>query len=485
MSIPLGPRLTSQLRALESERQRRASAAGKRAPFRADPLLKDFPEALTALRDPTRHRALRVGRGGAKTTTGQWALLEAATAHPACAVVYMSTTINRARKTVWEELRAWNRDLKLGGVPRELQSPELKFPEIGSTLYVSGAETKKHIDRWRGVKRLVLVFLDELQDWDDDLLTYAINSVFLPRLNDRYQGVSLNGRLLVAGTGRSPKGYWHRICTDPALGFKVHRWDADANPHVEPLAKQVADACKVRGVTEDDPYIRREYRAEFTRDGVLQVFPPPKTVARGELPTEKVNYAIGADVGSVDRTAVVVWAWTTARDRLWVEDAQTKRTPASSDQVAFIREFIAKYEGRGLLGTAVDPGGGGKGVIEDLRKIRGLWEITEAEKQGKVAAARELAGDFRTARAVVAEDLRELLDELPAPEWDPDLPGQKLKESLHWPDIDDAALYGYRLAARLWYHEPAAPALTHEQEALRRLMEAQQAEEAAMRETFG
>ena len=397
----------------------------------------------------------------------------------------MSTTINRARKTVWEELRTWNRDLRLGGTPRELQSPEIRFPETGSTLYVSGAETKKHIDRWRGVKRLALVVLDELQDWDDDLLTYAINSVFLPRLNDKYNGVSLNGRLLVAGTGRSPKGYWHRIVTDPSLGFSVRRWNAEANPHVEPLAKQIADACRIRGVTPDDPYIRREYHAEFTRDGVLQVFPQPQTVARGGLGSGKLSYVIGADVGSVDHTGVVVWAWSNNADRLWPVEARKAKTPASSDQVAFIRSYIERYEPMGLLGTAVDPGGGGKGVIEDLRKIRGLWEITEAEKLGKVSAAKNLAGDLRTGRVVVPEDLTELIEELPAPEWDPELPGQKLKDGLHWPDIVDAALYGYRLAARLWHYVEPAPVLTFQQRELARLYEEQQREEEVAREVFG
>ena len=477
--------MRAQLQALQREQSRRVSSGGSRRRV-FHPAQVCFPEQLEALRDPTRHRAFRVGRGGAKTTTGQFALLEAATANPGCAVVYMSTTINRARKTVWDDLRAYNRDLKLGGVPKELQSPEIKFPEIGSTLYVSGAETRKHIDRWRGVKRLVLVFLDELQDWDDDLLTYAINSVFLPRLNDKYNGVSLNGRLLVAGTGRSPKGYYHRIVTDPALGFGVKRWTADANPHVEPLAKQVQEACKIRGVREDDPYIRREYFAEFTRDGVLQVFPQPRTVARGELPTGKLNYVIGADVGSVDHTACVVWAWSKNHDLLWPVEARKAKTPASSDQVAYIRSYISRYEATGgLLGTAVDPGGGGKGVIQDLRKIRGLWEITEAEKQGKVSAAKNLAGDLRTARVVIPEDLTELIDDLPAPEWDPEWPGEKLKDGLHWPDIDDAALYGYRLAARLWSYVAPAPSMTPEESQLAALYEEQRREREALRDVFG
>lgn len=400
--------------------------------------------------------------------------------------MYMNTTINRAVKTVWSSLCEINREYVLGGVPYELQSPELYFPDFGSTLYVSGGDTKKTIDRWRGIKRIVLVFLDEWQDWDDELLMYAINSVFMPRLNDKKNGVGLRGRILGAGTGRSPKGYYYRVATDPTLGFSVRRWTADDNPHVEPLATQVAEACRVRGVTEDDPYIRREYYAEFTRDGVLQVFPAPEAVARGELPTGKLNYVIGADVGSVDQTACVVWAWSNAHDCLWPVEARRAKTPASSDQVAFIREFITRYEATGgLLGTAVDPGGGGKGVIEDLRKIRNLWEITEAEKQGKVSAARNLAGDLRTGRIVVPEDLTELIDELPTPEWDPELPGQKLKDGLHWPDVVDAALYGYRLAARLWYHKPEPPTLTDEQAALAALVAEQEREAELERDVFG
>jgi hypothetical protein len=482
--MPPGPFSRRRLQAVQAERQRRR---GDKPQPRFDPLPHLFPKAREALTDPARHRAWPAGRGSAKTTTSQYALLEAATSFRGCAVIYLSTTLLRATKTVWtaeDGLPALSALHGLGGEPSE-KHMSIRFPN-SAVLYVGGVETRKLADRWRGPKRIKLVVIDEAQDWDPDLLEYTIAQVLLPRLNDKLDGQPGDGRLIVQGTGGPRRGFWFRIVTEKALGFSVKSWTANDNPHVAPLAQQVAEACQMRGVKEDDPFIRREYKAEFTDAGVTQVLPfdlSRNGVAAAGLPQGKVFTVLGVDVGSVDQTAVVVWRWVPHRDHLYVAEAEKRTTPASSDQVAMVREYIERYEGTGgLLGTYVDPGGGGKGVIEDLRKIRKLWEVHAADKAGKVSAAINAASDLRTGRILVREDLVQLIEALGVPEWPPGKVHEDLGDQ-HWPDLADGWLYGYRAAAQMFHFEAATEGpKTPEQAELERVAEQLAREEAHLAE---
>ena len=133
--------------------------------------------------DPVRHRAWIIGRRAGKTTLALFSLLEAVTTTPNCTCLYLNTTKLRARETLWDEAKRFNEEHRLGGRPNEVTA-SLKFPN-GSVLYISGAETKKAIDRYRGRKiSLKLVVWDELQDQDETLVRYGIGSVILPALAD-------------------------------------------------------------------------------------------------------------------------------------------------------------------------------------------------------------------------------------------------------------------------------------------------------------
>lgn len=411
--------------------------------FDPRPLLRGAQ--VEAYADPTRHRAWKAGRRGGKTTLAEYVMLEAATTTERCVVVYLSTTINRAVKTVWDELKDLNRDHGLGGLVSE-QDNDFHFPN-GSVLYVSGAETKKLVDRWRGPKRIKLFVLDEFQDWPDDLRRYAIGSVVIPALAD------LKGRMLICGTGGAPRGHWHQITSDKSLGYGVKRWTIFDNPAIPDPQGEVEAACKSRGVGMEDPSIRREYFGEDTEDSTRQIFVARPTCKADEVP-KGAQHIISADFGTVDACAVVVYAFAATDPRLYIVEGGRRTGLGASDQVKFVRAYVERYR-RTLAGVVGDGGGLGKALILDLQAAEKFFEIEPALKANKVPAVRLLRDGLRSGAVVIVETEAELAEALREPEWHPDHIGEKVNG--HMPDLVDGALYGYRKASELHVYTPPPP----------------------------
>jgi hypothetical protein len=447
------------LRTLELSAGAQAATAYRAIDFlNSDPqriahLLKD-PDGM-----PARMRALFWGRRSGKTTLVQHEMIEAALAHPDCAVVYVGPTINLAIKTVWDELVKWS--APIGGVANE-SNHWIKFPN-GAVIYILGSENKKTIDRIRGIKRIVYLCWDEQQNYASDFAIYALTSVIFPGLADE------GGRLVLNGTGGPETGHWFNIVTygnaagkdverDPALDFTVSRgptmWD---NPVIGDRADhELAKVCRLRGVTAGDPYIRREYGSpgkgiEFTTDSERSVF--PKIVAKAmELPSGG-RYVIGGDVGSVDCSSAVVYYMHPHLRGLVMVTSEKRKTPGASDQIALFREYAERYQplssSRVLI--AVDPGGGGKGVITDLGRLGGFWEVMPAEKNGewsKGMTCRLMADDVRSGFLTVLPGHEAAPKGLALLEWEPGKEGEKLRG--HADDAADGAVYGWRLARKLF-----------------------------------
>lgn len=473
----MGPFERAKLRFIVAERSRRDAYAAGAVKYHvaADHLHGTQLEAhliQDARGRPHRYRALFCGRRWGKTTLVQNEGLEECTRNPGCASVYIGPTINLAVKTVWDELVSWS--ASYGGVPN-IANHWVKFPN-GSAFYVLGAETKKTIDRVRGIKKIRYLAWDEQSLYSDELATYAIGSVITPALAD------VKGRLVLLGTGGPPRGYWHRVVTDAELGYAVFKRTVWDNPNILDPDEEVDRACKQRGVSRSDPYIRREWGSrdvgiEFTTDSERSVFPRIQSSVLS-LPSG-CRYVLGADVGSVDKTAVSVYALHENMPRIAMVESEKRKTLGSSDQIAFIREYALKYSlisSREVF-TAVDPGGGGKAVIEDLRRLGGFGEILAAEKISKASNCRLMADDVRTGFLVVGPGNDAATAGLEALEWEPGKEGEKLRG--HADDGADGALYGWRLAKKLYaYHE--APAVGHVSSDLQRWMDQKEAEDRAV-----
>lgn len=442
-----------------------------------DPRGRLTPKAIEALNDPTRHRAWPAGRGAAKTTTAQWALIEAALSTPKCACVYLSDTIGRAKAVVWDELVEWS--AAFGGKANHAELL-IRFPN-GSRIFVTGADSLKLFNRKRGIKRIKLVVFDEAQDWESAILEYAVTKVFMPRLGDLQAAHGIKGRIIIAGTGAAEAGYWFNVCSDPAFGFGVTRgWDQWSNPHIADPEGEFRDTCKANGVevidlTEpiyacpgarprwvdcNDAMIRREFFAEFNAGGALQIFKPPfMLVPRALVPTGDVMLVICGDFGTVDAAAAGCWLLTRHDPRLWFVRVTRETGLSASKQVKLVRDFAhaCELEYKPMVPPIIvgDGGGLGKALILDIQESERAGDVMPAEKTDKVPNMRLLAGALRDAEAVIVEDLKEFVKELRLPEWHPDHVGEKIRG--HVPDQVDACYMGFRKARQIHVFQPDPP----------------------------
>lgn len=422
---------------------------------------------LEVYQDDTRHRVLVGGRGSGKTAIGCCELLRAALETPKCHVIYFSTTIKRGLVTVFDRLKELNSEHHLNGEVKE--SGTITFPN-GSKVIVTGAETKKHIDRFRGVQRIAFVHFDECQDQNHELLEYGVGSVFLPRLNDP----GVRGRLLLSGTGSKPKGYYHRAFTDKRLGFGKHHWLYTDGPDPVAAEEGLLEALTTLGVGIDDNYIRREFWGEFNAGGVGQILKPADAcfIRRADIPATLDTFVIAADFGTVDACAIHVTGFTTQLPDLYTMETNRAYALGAADQVRFVRETIARYKSMGRVYVVGDGGGLGKALVIDLQKTEQFYQVEPAEKANKVPAMRNLAAALATGKFKVPLEEQGFIDDLQVPEWDPDHHGERIRG--HVPDKVDAALYGYRKALTIHRYkvaqaEPTDPRVLRDLEIQRQL----------------
>jgi hypothetical protein len=329
-------------------------------------------------------------------------------------------------------------------------------------VYVLGAENRKTIDRIRGIPRICYLAWDEQSIYDHELQIYALGSVIQPALADE------QGRLVLMGTGGPPRGPWFNIITygnaagEGERDFVVIRnWTWWDNPKIRNPDGELGKVCRLRGVLPSDPYVRREvgskeHGIEFTTDSTRSVF--PRIVARPLELLPGGRYLIGGDVGSVDKSAVAVYWLLPHYDGLVLVASEKRETKGTTDQLAFFREWLARYSALSSQPVllALDPGGGGKAVLEDLVRLAGFFEVMSAEKFDKAINCRLMADDIRSGFLTVLPGNTAATEGLETLEWEPGKEGQKLRG--HADDAADGAIYGWRLAKqRFSYSPPVQP----------------------------
>lgn len=436
-----------RLAAILAEIDRRS----RRDRFAAGGLLSDLQRP--AWDDPSRWQAWPWGRRSGKTDLAEKLILKTASGAERVEVYYVSTSIKRAVATIWDELRTINRDCSLGGKPNQTLHT-LTFPNE-SKITVTGVEDKIMADDLRGRKRVALYFVDECQDWRNDLLQYFYDQVIFPSLSD------VRGSVILAGTGSSPRGFWHRAADskEGADSWKRYTGNPFQNPFLpEGEAQALVDkACKDRGCTIDDPSIQREFFAKFIADLTRQIFPfDRERNAWTELPTGgRWRHVVCADVGTVDATSVGAIGWTDADPgKLYLVKRTGVRGLGSSAQVSLIRDYTREFSAT-LVASVVDPGGGGASLIVDLNAAPDGVYVEGAEKPDKAAACMTMRDALQTGKLLVPASDEELIEDLQTPEWDPDNVGKAIRG--HFPDGVDMLLYGFRKARSLNWDRPAAP----------------------------
>ena len=265
---------------------------------------------------------------------------------------------------------------------------------------------------------------------------------------------------------------------DPSPEF-VRAWQVHAmavvdNPFFgatedERWERTAGTAMRENGWQADDPDLLREWFAQWVLTDASYVyavhavsehtlcFAPPRMdvdgfpdvqAALADLPERaKREYflALGADLGTRDDFAFVLWAWSLADPTLY-EVASWKRPGLDYDEMAAHLNAVRQQVGIGLV--TADAGGGGKPAVMGWSK---KWverygiPIIEASKSNKEMAIKQLNNDLRRGKCRLRTG-GVLLTEMRSHRW-AKLRSEtgKLVEDPATPNhACDAGLYGHR-----------------------------------------
>lgn len=416
--------------------------ADRRATFSAERLC--FGPQLAFVRDTSRLRVACTTRRAGKTTASSIALLETALANPGCMVGYAAMTRIMADDLVWQPLKRLNATYALNGITNDTKLT-LRLPN-GSVIRCGGAQNKKDADKWRGISKVKLFILDEAQSWAGATIEYFVNEILTPTLID------VAGSIAVTGTpGPLPQGYFYDLVHSPDVSR--HSWSLRDNPHLgEDVDVFLGRIRRERGISELDPGYQREFLNRWVIDTESLVYKYAEALNDyQDLPAGKWHYVIGVDFGFEDADAIAVLGWTDASPNLYLVEEDVGNHQSTTEVINRVRALSERYRPRAIVG---DPGGGGKRIIEDLRREHGMY-IEAAEKTKKIDHIMLLNDWLRTGRLKIkaashcAQDYRRI-------EWHPEYRGVRVSDAFH-SDIADAVLYAARRARHYLYQEPTKP----------------------------
>lgn len=380
-------------------------------------------------------------------TVGECAkLLDVALSQPDSVCLYITLSRINAKRLAWPILQRLNADWHLGGEALEGELC-MKMPN-GARIYMTGCADMSEVEKVRGLP-LAIVVIDEAQSFPTAMLERLIDEVIAPALMD------FAGLLVLVGTpGPVPVGYFHAACHSPQ--WRQFAWSVFDNPWIQRKSGMSPQALleaelKRRGVTVEDPVIRREWFGEWVLDPNSLVFQfDPKTNTRA--PQEHTEHVIGVDFGFDDADAIDVLGWSLDRSAevdLVHEEVMPKQTiTALCERVRWCWEKFRP------LKVVADTGGLGKKIADEISQRTGI-PIEAADKLRKNEHIEWVNDAFRTHRLWVPADSRFAQDALLL-EWDKSNPEKWRWSDRFHSDTGDGLLYAY-VEALNWLHVPSAP----------------------------
>lgn len=393
-----------------------------------------FPEQRAFVEDDSPFVAGLCGRRAGKSDGAVLKCLRAAQRFEGVIIPYIALSRPHAKRIVWPKLLHWNRRLGLGAKFNHAELT-MTFPRTGSQIVLGGANDDAEIERYRG-GAYPMVVLDEAQAFRPFIYTFIVD-ILMPALLD------YGGQVVLIGTPTEHcYGLFHDVTNDEGVrtveldkklpDFRVHRWTGFDNPNLDETfrsgehddvarakargADKIAALSLAAGVGPGDPSYEREWRARWAKgDSDLVYEVRPFSVVR-ELPDhDDLRYVLGMDVGFVDATAFVVMAYSLRAGCSWVLESHQETEMLPSQQAAEAMRLMERYEFESVV---IDPGGGGKGLVEELAQRHGI-PAKVAAKQEKVAAIGTLNGDLRAnTLRIYGPANQDLLHDLSQLKWD-------------------------------------------------------------------
>lgn len=365
-----------------------------------------------------------------------WKVCDTGQRFPGCTIPYITQARENARDIIWPPLQQLNAEYDLR-LEFNRNTGEVRSPE-GWRLILRGAGSIREMEKLRGQK-FPLVIIDEAQVFGPDL-KYMIEEVLEPAMLD----YGTDAQMYMIGTPNAAKAgpFWERIRSGK---YPHHHWTVLDNPHIpDPRAFLEKKQREYGGKTAK--YLR-EYEGQWVRDTEGMVFRINEHLnlvdGHNLSGIAGWTYVMGVDLGW-RKTAFVVLAYHPEMERVEVVFAEEFANLVTAKIAARIEQHIKTWD---LAGVAVDAGGFGRTMTEDL-KVTYAIPVVHAEKREKAATVERMNSDLQAGiMSLCVEGCPEMIEQVRMLQWDSEkLVQNRMEFDDRFDDhMADAWLYGYRL----------------------------------------
>lgn len=441
-----------------------------------------FEQQLDFIKDKSKRKALFVGRRAGKSTSIAIYMLLAALTNPGVRITYFGLTAGSAEDTMYPILLGKEPGQEAGILLNYLKESEYKYNMTerllefsnGASIKFAGVDVNyKEIDKVLGSKQYMII-IDECQNQTQDL-EKIINKKAQQCVSDYL--TKGGGQIILAGTAGDYRGkhYWYRINTDPTLGWSIHHWEHDQNPHMK-QQKKIEQDNFLKQYGPD--YIKtawwiQQYECQWITDKNVLIYRYDQsnllnspscidsaTNQRIPMPSNEfltsATYILGIDLGYNDPTALTIVAYNLKfSNKLYVIETFNKSNMLVQEVASKIKQLDNKYHFSYMVGDSSS-----LQVFETIKQNYSL-PIEKANRSGKLSHQLVVNSDLQTKNIVIMPGNDELINQLQSCIWDRSAfeEGRYVEDPSFKNDIADSFLYAHNFSRHLWFKEPK-PILT-------------------------
>lgn len=280
----------------------------------------------------------------------------------------------------------------------------------GHKVRLYGANDAKSRSKIQG-KSLHAWYGDEVATWPEDFFQMAINRLRVGK-----------AKAIMTMNPEGPYHWFHKRiierADEPAIKAKLYHFTMEDNPHLPPGYKEWTEALYIPGSVWHKRWILGQWAAA---EGSIYYFfdPDPKSgYVTNEIPTDCDRYQIGIDYAESSVNVMLLLGrssgiWYVLREMYW--DAKKGHQKTNSE---YSKDFGQLIEGKRVR-TDCDPGGGGAGLINQLRRdwmSRGY--VINAAMNPVVPGIQSVIGLMTSGRLKIHSSCKNTIQELSNYVWD-------------------------------------------------------------------
>lgn len=198
---------------------------------------------------------------------------------PNSPILYIGLTQTDAISQIFDLIQKVAKEVGLEIVKSSAATGKINFKN-GSSVQIGGNRTIRDQESYRGYK-FRLVIIDEAQS--QRCLNNLIDNILRQTLADFTDSV-----LVLSGTPpRTKKTYFELAWNNDA--WKNYHWTAADNPFMPNWRKTIEEVCKEKGLTENAPFIQREYFGRIAYDTEALIFANFKTFQPQQIQGEWIE----------------------------------------------------------------------------------------------------------------------------------------------------------------------------------------------------